>query len=318
MMIDLNKAQIQNRLDLTTAANAVRSAYIASAQGQVQAPPVTYLGFDAAQGDCHVKSGYIAGSPSFVIKIATGFYRNPDKGLPSSNGMNLVFSAETGETLAVLRDEGWLTDIRTGIGGALATIALAQSGFDQVLLVGAGLQCRYQARCLQHLTPDRELSFVIWARDPNKAQQAAKELCDEGLSVTVTEDLEAACRRSGVIVTTTPSQSALILNDWIAPGTHITAVGADCPGKQELDPKLVARAEVKVCDLASQSLDHGEFQTLHASGKLEVKDVMLLGDILAGTQSGRTRETDITIVDLTGLAAQDAAISTAVLGQTSL
>ena len=312
-MIELDKAQIQDLFDFPNAQDAVRDAYIAAAQGKVQAPPITYLGFPEAAGDCHVKSGHIAGDEAFVIKIATGFYNNPGKGLSSSNGMNLVFSAKTGAPLAILQDEGWLTDIRTGLGGALATQALAVDGFEDVLIVGTGLQARHQAQCLQQMIPDRQLNFVIWGRDSEKAGTTAGDLRAMGYKAIATVDLPDACKVAQVIITTTPAQTPVIEKDWISPGTHITAIGADCPGKQELDVELTAGADLLVCDSPEQSLDHGEFQTLHKAGQLSEGDVVTLGHVLSQDHLGRQSQADITIADLTGLAAQDIAISLSVL-----
>lgn len=312
-MLELGRSEIQQLCDLSTAAAAIKDAYIAQAQGRVQAPPVTYLGFDAAKGDCHVKTGHIAGTEGFVIKIATGFYDNPAKGLPSSNGMNLVFSADTGQTLALLKDEGLLTDVRTGLGGAIATKALARPEARRVLVVGAGLQCLHQIRCLSHVWDGAALQFAIWARDGAKAEVQAKTLRDEGLVVEVASELEVAVLAADVIVTTTPSKTPLIQSNWVQAGTHVTAIGADSPGKQELATALVARADVRVCDLAQQSLNHGEFQSACAAGQITSSDVVELGHVLAGAHPGRQSDTQITIADLTGLAAQDAAISLAVL-----
>jgi len=312
-VIDLDKSQIQQRFHLDLAAAAIRNAYIASAQNQVQAPPVTYLGFQDANGDCHVKTGHIAGTDAFIIKVATGFYDNPAKGLPSSNGLNLLFSALNGAPLATLRDEGWLTDMRTGLGGAIATCALSVDGFDKVLIVGTGLQCRHQARCLQALTPDRQLSFTIWGRAGAKAIEASEDLVSDGLVAKPATDLHAACRDAQVIITTTPAQSPLLERSWITPGTHITAVGADSPGKQELDTELTANADLLICDLEEQSLDHGEFRAAFSAGLISESNVSALGHVLSGENPGRLNSTQITIADLTGLAVQDAAISLVVL-----
>ncbi len=225
--------------------------------------------------------------------------------------MNIVFSAKTGAPVAFLQDEGWLTDIRTGIGGALATQALAVEGFERVLIVDTGLQARHQAKCLQQLILDRPLSFLIWGRCPDKAKAAADDLTAMGLKAERVEDLPSASKTAQVIITTTPSESFLIANDWVQPGTHISAIGADCPGKQELEADLIARADLLVCDSPEQCLDHGEFQTLSKTGLLTEADVTTLGNILSGAHLGRQSTDQITIADLTGLAAQDIAISSA-------
>jgi ornithine cyclodeaminase/alanine dehydrogenase-like protein (mu-crystallin family) len=312
-MIDLNLKTIQSHFDFDVAVQKISQAYIASSQGGITTPPVVHIPFEAANGDCHIKSGHIIGDTCFVIKIATGFYDNPAKGLPSSNGMMIAFSAETGGLVAILQDEGWLTDMRTGIGGALATRALACKDARRVLIVGTGLQCRFQAECLQRLSPDVVYEFTIWGRSPDKAADAVKALSDLGLSAMVADDLQQAVVKAEIIITTTPSTIPLIQKDWVRAGTHITAIGADSPGKQELATDLVGSAELAACDMAGQSLEHGEYQHAQGLGVLIQDRVAELGQILSGDHPGRAAASDITIADLTGIAAQDIAITLAVL-----
>ncbi|MGI9371869.1 MAG: ornithine cyclodeaminase family protein [Hyphomicrobiales bacterium] len=312
-MIDLDRAAIETRFAFQKALGAVEDAYIASAEARVTSPPVGHIAFDDANGDCHIKYGHIHGDGIFVIKIATGFYDNTKKGLPSSNGMMLAFSAETGAPIAILRDEGWLTDMRTGLGGALASIALARNDFTNVLIVGAGLQCAFQAECLQKLVPDRRLAFSIWNRNVQGASEAAAKLHDSAINADAVNDLKSACGATDVIITTTPSREALIKHEWIKPGTHITAIGADSPGKQELDAALVASADLLVCDLKSQALDHGEFQHAFLAGDISTYQVIELGDVLSNAHPGRINDKQITLADLTGIAAQDIAITVSIL-----
>jgi len=310
-MLDLDKPQIMSLFVFDVAVQRIHNAYVASAQSKVQTADVVHLAFPEANGDCHVKSGHIADTASYVIKIASGFYDNPAKGLPSSNGMMLAFSATTGETLAILRDEGWLTDMRTAIGGALATRALARADATEVLIIGAGIQARLQATCLAQLMPERTLIFHIWARSAAAGQTLTTDLNAAGHRAFVVSNLEAAIGATDIIITTTTATEPLFADGLVRKGTHVTAIGADCPGKQELPTELVATASLRVCDMASQSLNHGEFQTARRSNaSLEVTE---LGHILSGTQPGRSSDIDITIVDLTGIAAQDIAITQAII-----
>ena len=314
-MLDLDKPQIINLFEFDTTVQRILDAYIASAQGNVQTGDVVHLAFSDENGDCHVKSGYIKNTASYVIKIASGFYDNPAKGLPSSNGMMLAFSATTGETLAILRDEGWLTDMRTAIGGALATRALARADATEVLLIGAGIQARLQAICLAQLMPDRAFSFHIWARNASAAQTLATDLNADNYNAVASSNLCTAIGAADIIITTTTATEPLFADGLVRKGTHVTAIGADCPGKQELPTELVAAASLRVCDMASQSLNHGEFQTAHRSdASLQVTE---LGHILSGAQPGRTSDDDITVVDLTGIAAQDIAITQAIIDATA-
>ncbi len=312
-MIQLSRADIQTLVAIDDkAVAAIRDAYAAITDGRAEVPPVGYLALAGRNADCHIKYGYIAGDPVFVVKIAAGFYDNPKIGLPSSNGIVLAFSAKTGQVLAILNDEGWLTDLRTAIGGAVATLALARADASRVAIVGTGTQARFQARAIAALA-GRPLRFGIWGRVAGKAQAVAADLAAEGLDAGAEPDLEALCRHCDVIVTTTPSTEALIRSDWIAAGTHITAIGADAPGKRELDVALVARADRRIADKLDQCLDHGEFAGAYAAGLIGAGDCAGLGAVLSGKAAGRASDRDITIADLTGVATQDIAIARTVL-----
>ncbi|MEI2298605.1 ornithine cyclodeaminase family protein [Ensifer sp. MJa1] len=307
-MIVIDREKLAPLPLLTLAAPAIRDAYIAMTDGRANLPPVGYLALAGRNADCHVKYGYIEGDPIFVVKIASGFYDNPAKGLPSSNGMMVAISAETGDVTAVLDDKGLLTDLRTGIGCAIATMALWRSDARSIGIVGTGTQARIQIRALSALS-DRPLEFMVWGRSPEKTAAVLADVADLGLSIEATTDLAGLCRHSDAIVTTTPSKEPLIRSEWIAPGTHITAMGADAPGKQELEVALVARADRLVVDLAGQCLDHGEFSAAAQARLIDEERCVALGAVLSGATEGRRSNRDITIADLTGIATQDIAIA---------
>ena len=298
------------------AARCISEAYVASSSGNVQTGDVVHLSFPESNGDCHVKSGHIRHEESYVIKIASGFYDNPSKGLPSSNGMMLVFSATTGEATAILRDEGWLTDMRTGIGGAIATKALAAKNAKRVLVIGSGIQAQFQAKCLASLTPERPFNFKIWGRNISATTTLVEELRGQNLNADVARNLDEEVSLAEIIITTTPATSSLFGDNLVQPGTHITAIGADTHGKQELPTSLIESASCLVCDMISQSLNHGEFQVINDTGLS--KKVLELGNILSNKCAGRTSNNDITIADLTGIAAQDIAITTGIIDAAAL
>ena len=310
-MYDLNKSQIMELFQFDNAAKVISAAYIASSSGNVQTGDVVHLSFPGSNGDCHVKSGHINNAESYVIKIASGFYDNPSKGLPSSNGMMLAFSASTGEPKAILRDEGWLTDMRTGIGGAIATKALAAKNAEKVLIIGSGIQAQFQAKCLASLMPERPFKFNIWGRNTSAAAALAEELRGYNLNADVATNLDEEVPLADIIITTTPATSSLFGDNLVRPGTHITAIGADTYGKQELPISLIESASLLVCDMTSQSLNHGEFQVINDTDLS--KKVVELGNILSNNCAGRTSDNDITIADLTGIAAQDIAITSGII-----
>ena len=315
-MYDLDKAQIMKLFQFDSAARAISEAYVASSSGHVQTGDVVHLSFPESNGDCHVKSGHILNTDTYVIKIASGFYDNPSKGLPSSNGMMLAFSATSGEPIAILRDEGWLTDMRTGIGGAIATKALAAENAEKVLIIGSGIQARFQAKCLASLMPERSFNFNIWGRNRSAAATLLEELRSQNLNADVATNLDEEVSLADIIITTTPATSSLFGDNLVRPGTHITAIGADTLGKQELPSSLIESASLLVCDMMSQSLNHGEFQVINDTDLS--KKVLELGNILSNSCAGRTSDNDITIADLTGIAAQDIAITSGIINAAAL
>jgi ornithine cyclodeaminase/alanine dehydrogenase-like protein (mu-crystallin family) len=312
-MIILSRAEIEALVDLDAGLHAIEQAYIAASQGRATIPPVGYIAFPDADGDCHIKYGHIAGDPIFVVKIASGFYRNPSIGLSTSSGVMLALSATTGQLDAILLDEGFLTDLRTGLGGAIATRALCRKDAHRVAIIGSGIQAGMQIRCLQRAMKDRTLSFTLWARSETKAAGIVEALAKEGITVELAGDLEATCQSADIIITTTPAREPLIRSDWVRPGTHITAIGADAPSKQELETALVVRADRLFADRLEQSLAHGEFSTAFEAGLIASENCRELGAVLDGTAKGRQNEHEITIADLTGIAVQDIAITRAIL-----
>lgn len=308
-MITLTRSEIEALIDFDAAAQAIKAAYVVTSLGQVNLPPVGHITF--AQGaDCHIKYGHMAGDANFVIKVATGFPENDAKGLPSGNGLVLVLSAVTGMVEAMLHDEMMLTDIRTGIGGAIASRALARADSRVALVVGTGPQARRQIEAHAALMPN--LSFQVWGRASTKVDDLIADLAPH-IGVKRAYDLEDATRSADVVITATGSKSPILKLDWVQPGTHITAVGADAPGKQELEIGLIARADVLAVDLVAQCLDHGEVSHAAAKGLITADDLHEIGTLLNGTSLGRVDDSQITITDLTGIAAQDIAMANTVL-----
>jgi ornithine cyclodeaminase len=298
-----HRAEIEKAVDPAAAIDAIADGFAAFSKGNVIVPPVGHLEFKNPTGEMHIKYGYRLDDDVFVVKIATGFYENPAHGLSSSSGLLLVWSARTGFPQALLLDEGYLTDLRTAAAGAVAAKYLAPKNLRAIGIVGSGIQAHLQLDLLRHVTQCRRA--VIWARDPAKARSFKVD----GFSIEVADSVAALCGQCNLIVTTTPSREPLIAAGDVRPGTHITAVGADSPGKQELDASLFAKAVVLAVDSRAQCFDHGD--SVHAlnSHLVEPSRFVELGEIIAGTARGRTSEEQITIADLTGLAVQDIEIA---------
>jgi ornithine cyclodeaminase len=310
-MIILDRTQIEGFIDPHVAGPTIEAAYIATSRGEVTLPPVGHITFPEVSADCHIKFGHQTGDPSFVIKVATGFPLNGQIDMPTGNGLSLVISARTGAVEAVLHDEMVMTDIRTGLGGAIASRCLARSDSKRVLVVGTGPQARRQIESHVALIGDH-LIFEVWGRSQVKAQ-AVVDAMEGCCAITVADTLAQAAQKADIIVTTTGATQPLIEDAWVTAGTHITAVGADAPGKQELEVSLVSRANVLVADSIDQCLDHGELSHAFGTGVITRSNVEEIGNVLSALSQGRTNENHVTIADLTGIAAQDIAIAGIVL-----
>jgi len=290
--------------------DSMKQAFIEYSKGNAEIPPVGELLFEDPPGEVHIKYGYLKGGSHYVIKIASGFPNNEEEGIKPGQGMMLLFNINTGLPQAILVDEANLTDLRTGIAGAIASQTLANSDLEVATIIGSGVQARYQARCLVDLMPLN--SLMIWARDRKKAEVLMDDLSDLNITIKIHNDLEALVKESQLIVTTTSAKTPIIKSDWVQPGTHITAVGSDTPEKCELDPKLLAKASIVVADSISQNKLRGEIYQALKANCLSAENLIELGEVLEGSKLGRTDPNQITVADLTGVAIQDLVIAEAV------
>jgi ornithine cyclodeaminase len=224
--------------------------------------------------------------------------------------MMVVLSSSTGFCEAVLLDNGYLTDLRTGLAGAVAARHLARGNISTVGVVGAGAQARYQVECL---TLVREFDkLLVLGRDRERQATYIDEMQRKlGITVAAAKSMEQLVRESDLVVTTTSSRTPLIRADWLHPGLHITAMGSDLAGKQELDAGVPAAADLLVCDRKSQCFSMGELQHGLVAGILtEDSPVLELGDLTGARTAGRSSDRQVTVCDLTGTGVQDTAIAT--------
>jgi alanine dehydrogenase len=309
----LHEREIRGLIGPSQALPVVRESFVELARGHAVLPGVINLDVPNSGAEVHVKGAHLRGSPFFSIKVASGSYDNPARGLPVGSGIVLVFDAATGFPRSVLFDNGYLTELRTGAAGALAAELLANRNVGRVGIVGVGSQARHQlAAFLKVRTPER---VIAYGRSEAKATAYAKEMEDrEGVRVLPVKTVEQAVRGSDVVITVTPSREPLVRPEWIGPGTHVTAVGSDGPEKQELDVGVLKKADKVVADRLDQCLRIGEIHHAVEAGVLRAEDVYAeLGEIAAGLKPGRTSEDEITIADLTGVGVQDAAVANFVL-----
>ncbi len=285
----------------------IEDGFVMYSQKKVIVPPVGYLGFKNPPGDVHIKYGYIEGDDYYVIKIASGFYKNAEIGLPTGNGMMLLFNQKTGATLSILLDEGYLTDIRTAAAGAVAAKYLAPSKVACIGIVGTGMQARLQLEYLRPITNCRNV--VVWGRSEDKLKSFKADPSLKDFSITTTTEINVLTGKCNLIVTTTPSRKALVMAAHIHPGTHITAMGADADGKQEIDPLGFEKADIIVADSKDQCIDHGDLSYAVRDGIIDPDKIIELGDVIRNKKFQRKNDQQVTIADLTGVAIQDIQIT---------
>jgi ectoine utilization protein EutC len=305
----VTEQQVRGLVSPADAVTAVRAALVQLARGAVVMPEPSELDLAEARGDMHVKGAYLKGAPYFSYKAASGFYDNPQRGLPVNAGLVLVFDAATGFPSAILFDNGYLTDVRTGAAGAVAADLLARPVVTKVAVLGAGIQARRQLELLLQVRSPAQVS--VWARRPDQAAEYAREMTGSlGVPVTPSGSAQDAVDGADIVVTTTPAREPVVSAEWLRPGQHVTAVGADLPDKQELDPAAFARADKVVTDSVSQAVRSGDLHHAIADGQFSRSDIYAeLGEIAAGAKPGRERDDELTIADLTGLGVEDAAMA---------
>ncbi len=315
MIPTIDEAALRAAVTPALAVSVIREAFRADGEGRAHVPAVINLEIPAARGEFHVKTAHIEGVPHVAVKIASGFYDNPSHGLPSGSGLMALFDASTGLPVALLLDNGFLTDIRTAAAGAIAADVLARAAIETVAIIGSGVQARWQVRCLREVRPfDR---IVAWSPTRDHLARYCFEMREDGFDATAASSAEEVCRAADVLVTTTPARAPLVRAAWLRKGVHVTAVGSDTPGKQELDADCLRRADLVVVDRLSQCTAFGELRAALDAGALTADRVHAqLGEIVAGRKAGRTSDPQITIADLTGVGFQDTAIASAAFERT--
>jgi ornithine cyclodeaminase/alanine dehydrogenase-like protein (mu-crystallin family) len=301
---------VTSHLKVGDAIDAVEAAFGALAEGKVDVPLPMHIGITestvAGPGDCHIKGGYVAGTPTFTVKLAcVSFYNNLEKGLPAGSGIFIVVNAVTGAPLGIFQENRFMTDLRTGAAGAVSMKYCSTAQQNVVGFIGCGAIARNMARAAAAVRPIQGVAFAH-----EGAAEFAKDMEAElGMPFRVASSAEELCAQSDVIYTQTPGSEPVLKLEWLTNpnGVTIIASGSDQPTKQEI-PVDVLKAGKYISDLTKQTSRVGELRSALKEGAMTTDDVYAeLGEIVNGTKPGR-EGTEIIVVDLTGTGAQDAAI----------
>ncbi|MGT2846932.1 ornithine cyclodeaminase family protein [Streptococcus massiliensis] len=310
----LNREDIKEVLEMESVIAGVESVYRLKSNGNTEVWPTVFYDFEPGKADMDIKSGLLKGANLYGHKTVTWFKDNQEKGLPQLIGVIVVYDATTGQPLGIL-DATYITGVRTGAAGAIGAKYLAKKDAKTLFILGAGNQASNQIAAILSIFDSIEKVFVADVKNPSKAQDFVagiqKRLWEEFkidaskvLFENVT-DMASSVADSDIIITVTPSREPIIKKEWVKPGTHLSCIGADMAGKEEIDPEILKEAKIYVDDKV-HCLEVGEIEIPIKTGVIQPDDIIgEIGDLMEGKCVGRENDTDITVFDATGMALLD-------------
>jgi alanine dehydrogenase len=310
-MLVLNQQQIKKIIPLAKiniVVGCVENAFGDYGKGLAQMPCKQYLYFVEYNGDLRVMPSYSSVLKMAGTKIVNVHPDNPKKGLATVMASIVLNDPKNGLPVAMM-DGSYITAMRTGSAGAVAAKYLAREDASTMGVVGAGVQAIYQIAATVKVRKIKDI--VVFDVNPKAAAAFVKTMAKEKIKVRV-GSIEEACGQD-IVATTTPVRKPIVKKEWIKPGTHINAIGADAEGKEELDPEILKSAKLVIDDWA-QAAHSGEINVPLKNGVITKESIYAgLGDIVAGKKKGRTSADEITVFDSTGLGLQDLYTAVAVL-----
>ena len=300
----LNHSQISSLMNMKDVIGSVETAYKVHAERKVQMPAKKYLYFKKFRGDLRIMPCFIRGMDESGVKNVNVHPDNPRKfGLPTVMAMIELVDPQTGFPISVM-DGTWITNMRTGAAAGVATKYLAREDSEVLGLVGAGVQAATGLEAINEVMDIKEVK--VSCRTCQSREEFAEIASEKyGINVKAVETIKEAVIDSDVLLTTTPAREPIVKSKWVAKGTHINAMGADAPGKQELNSHVLQKARIFI-DCWDQASHSGEINIPVHEGLVRKSDIVgKIGDVIIGTVQGRTSNDEITVFDSTGLAVQD-------------
>lgn len=302
----LDRKTIQQHVGIKDAIRVVERAFKEYGLGRVQMPPKIYLHLDRFKGDFRAMPAYIETLGRCALKWVNVHPGNKRFGLPTVMAVIILSDPQSGFPLCIM-DGTYATNLRTGAAGAVAAKYLARKNAQIVALVGCGAQARTQLLALQGLFKIKQVR--VWGHKDTLIQEFIRQMRKSPYPLVAAKNIKECVLGSDIVVTTTPSRKPLLRLEWIKPGTHINAIGADACGKEELEPAILKAAKVFV-DSWEQAAHSGEINVPLRKKLISRRDVFSdIGKVVAGKSKGRTSDKEITVFDSTGLAIQDVAIA---------
>jgi ornithine cyclodeaminase len=314
-MILLELEEIEKLVSIKDLFEPVRQSFIDYSSGKVIAATVNLLHFDN-DADAHIKIAAIKGYDYFTVKVATIFPQNSIQNLPVNDGAIFIFDATTGVFIAILKDKGYLTDLRTAAAGATITHEVATKDADTVSLIGTGFQAYYQILALKELRNIQKLT--IYGRTTTNVTVLKNKIENilPGIKINIAPTIEEAVKSSAIIITTTSSTTPIIKSNWLTHGQHITAIGADDTFKKELEMQCFEDASNIFIDSIELNKKYGEFSEVFVQNNSIMNKTFEFGEFF--TNSIKPNNTGgITIAKLVGVGVQDLVAATVVMNKYS-
>jgi ornithine cyclodeaminase/alanine dehydrogenase-like protein (mu-crystallin family) len=300
-MIVLSDHEVRRLLDMESCVAAMEDVLTSLARGELFQPLRSIAFPPGANGGIGLMPAYRGGSaPAYSLKEIVVTPDNPTRGLDAHQGAVLLHDGTTGELVAVLNASP-ITAIRTAAVSAVATRALARPGAKRVAILGAGVQARAHVDAMRVVLEDPEIR--IWARRLEAAEELAAEV-----GAIVDPSPDSAVFGAEVVCTTTSAAEPILQNRWLAPGTHVNAVGSSIKTTRELDTETMAHASLFVDRRESTLNESGDYLIPAAENAIGPDHIKAeLGEVLAGTHPGRAHEDELTVFKSLGIAVEDLA-----------
>ena len=303
----LSEQEVADLISVEEVMEAVELAFKENALGYAQNPPKVYLNFPKYNGDLRVMPAYLERQDIASVKIVSVHPDNLQKfGVSTVRGLIFLLDPRNGSVLSIM-DGRHITAMRTAAAGGIAAKYLANKNSKIAAFIGAGAQARTQLLALFSVCPSLEI-IRVWDISPRAVDIFISDMKTKAnqTKLSIADNIAEAVQGADIVVTTTPSKKPLILDSWVSDGTHFNCIGADAPGKEELDPKIMKRAKI-IVDNYEQACHSGEVNVPLSKGIISKEDIWAeLGEVLIGKKAGRTSTQEITVFDTTGIAVQDA------------
>jgi len=300
----INKEKIATLLPMEECIEVMEKMFRSLATGECLQPLRNIMLLPEGNGVLGMMPGHATKLGVIGIKVITVFHANSESGLPSHQGIVMLFDAKHGQPL-MLFDALEITAIRTAAASAVATKLLSRETSSTLAIIGSGEQANRHIEAMLLVRNIKQIN--LWSRNEKNATHLVNELsCEYNIPIHVKKNVQQAVENADIICTVTASKEPVVIGDWIATGTHINAVGSSTAATRELDTAAIVKSKLFTDRYESLFNEAGDFLIPKKEGAVTDKHVKAeIGEVLSGTKKGRENEEEITVFKSLGIAAED-------------